>query len=274
MDTLPAGPRQHSKHVSPGFSLDAINSVLAKWVGTSAAPTGSLAYSWLMRAKSLCYDGIIMKNCLCILWLAAGVLTLTASDYKIKSVKILPLESYPAQITVEGITIVADPYDTDEKSYTAFDVKKLNSQGYFPVHVIIQNTSQYFLLVRTRNIVLVTDSAQQLFTIPATVVAGDLFKGSALDKMSEASRQAPASSKVGTPLSDFSEKDLTNKLLEPGKVSDGFLFFFNPDIKKNLFSGSTLFIPKLDEEGTRKSIGPFSISLTPALSQAIKKANP
>lgn len=213
-----------------------------------------------------------MKKCFCILWLALSASALTASDYNIKTVNILPLESYPAQTTVEGITMAADPYDTDEKSYLAFDIKKLNSQGYFPVHIIIHNTSNDFLLVRTRNVVLITDSGQQLFTIPATVVASELFSGSALDKMSDASRQAPANRKVGTPLSDFSDKDLTNKLLEPGKISDGFLFFFNADPKKNLFSGSTLFIPKLEEEGTRKSIGPFSIPLTPGLSPAKKNA--
>jgi hypothetical protein len=261
--------------MSPGVNPDELEILLLRnmpWL--NPRPAEYPGYSWLMRTKCLCYDVVDMKKCLCILWLAAGVLALTASDYTIKSVKILPLESYPAQITVEGIRIVADPYDTGDKSYTAFDVKKMNSLGYYPVHVIIHNTSQYFLLVRTRNIVLVTESAQQLFTIPATVVAEDLFKGSALDKLSEASRKAPASSKVGTPLSDFSEKDLTNKLLEPGKVSDGFLFFFNPDLKKNLFSGSTLFIPKLEEEGTRKSIGPFSIALTPGLSPVKNKANP
>jgi hypothetical protein len=231
-----------------------------------------VAESPVLYRKSLCYYVFTMKKWLSILWLVLGVAALTASDYKIRTVKVLPLDSYPARITVEGIAIAADPYETDEKSYKAFDVKKLNSLGYFPVHVIIQNTSQYFLLVRTRNIVLITESAQQLFTIPATVVAGELFKGTNLDKLSDRAREAPASRKLGTPLSDFTDKDLTNKLLEPGKVSDGFIFFFNPDPKKNLFSGSTLFIPKLEEEGTRKSVGPFSIPLNPALTPAEKDA--
>lgn len=219
-----------------------------------------------------------MKKWLCILWLCFGVISLMAWGYKLKIVKLLPMESYPAQTTVGGITIAADPYTTDEKSYTAFDFKKLNSRGYFPVHVIIYNTSQDYLLVRTRNIVLITESAQQLFTAPAAAVAEDLFKGSALDTMSEASRTAPASRKQGTPLADFTDKDLTNKLLEPGKVSSGFLFFVNPDPQKDLFAGSTLFIPKLEEEGTRKSVGPFSIPLNPALARtnqpATSQANP
>ena len=227
---------------------------------------GKIAASRMIRIQDLCYYSTAMKKRLCVLWLVFGVIILIASDYKMKSVKVLPIESYPARITVRGITIAADPYDTDEKSYAAFDVKKLNSQGYFPLHVIIQNTSQEFLLVRTRNIVLITESAQQLFTFPAAVLAQDLFKGKSLDKMPEKDRATAASRNLGTPLSDFAEKDLTNKLLEPGKVSDGFIFFYTSDPKKNLFAGSTLFIPKLEEEGTRKAIGPFSISLNPALS--------
>jgi hypothetical protein len=213
-----------------------------------------------------------MKQWVCILWLCLGVISLMAADYKLKTVDLLPMESYPAQTTVGGITIAADPYTTDEMCYTAFDYKKMNTRGYFPVHVIIHNTSQAFLLVRTRNIVLITESAQQLFTVPATAVAEDLFEGSSLDKMSETSRSAPADRRYGTPLSDFTDKDLTNKLLEPGKVSSGFLFFSNPDPKTNLFAGSTLFIPKLEEEGTRKSVGPFSIPLNPALSHPRPKA--
>lgn len=208
-----------------------------------------------------------MKKWLCIICLCLCAATLIASDYRLKKVKLLPIESYPAQTTVGPVTIAADPYDTDGKSFTAFDHKKLNSRGYFPVHIIIQNASEDFLLIRTRNIVLITESAQQLFTTPATIVAEDLFKGSSLDKMSEKARADAASLGLGTPLFDFTDKDLTNKLIEPGKISSGFLFFFNPDPGKNLFAGSTLFIPKVEEEGTRKSIGPFSIPLNSALSE-------
>jgi len=59
-------------------------------------------------------------------------------------------------------------------------------------------------------------------------------------------------------------------MIDPGRVSDGFLFFTNPDPKKDIFAGSTLYIPSIEEEGTRKTIGPFSIPLDPALSAAKK----
>jgi hypothetical protein len=204
-----------------------------------------------------------MKRSLIILEIAVGALFLMASDYRVKTVKILPIESYPARTIVQDVTIAADPYSTDEKSFSAFDVKHLNSQGYFPIHIIVKNSTSDFLIVRTRNILLITADGQRLYTSPISVLVEDIFKASSINKIS---RDSSGNIKAGSPLSDFSGKDLTNKLIDPGKVSDGFLFFYNPNPKKNLFEGSTLLIPTLEEEGTRKVYGPFSIALDPALS--------
>jgi hypothetical protein len=205
-----------------------------------------------------------MKRPLILLAMAIYAFLLLGSDYRVKTVKILPMESYPARTAVQDVTIAADPYATDEKSFSAFDVKHLNSQGYFPIHVIVQNSTQDFLIVRTRNILLITADGQKLYSTPISVLVEDIFKASSINKIS---RDSSGNIKAGSPLSDFSGKDLTNKLIDPGKVSDGFLFFYNAEPKKNLFAGSTLLIPKIEEEGTRKSFGPFSIPLDPALSQ-------
>ena len=189
-----------------------------------------------------------------------------AADYRIKTVKIEPIESYPARTAIGDVTIAADPYPNDEKSYTAFDVKKLNSRGYFPLHVIIHNSSRDFLKVATRNIILVTSSGQHLYTTPSTVLVDDVIgKGFGSRIPIVGSEDLSISAKPGSPLSDFAAKELTNRVVDPGAVSDGFLFFFTDEPKKNLFAGSTLYIPKLEAEGTGKSLGPFSIPLDPAL---------
>ncbi len=210
-----------------------------------------------------------MRRLLNILLIFCGTSSLLAADYIVKSVKLQPMESYAAQATLEGVTIAVDPYDTDEKSYSAFDVKHLNSRGYFPLHVIIRNTSSDFFIVRTRNIILITSSGEQLYSTPIASILDDVFSPTSVDKLSQTkSGKKSKKAKVGTPLSDFSAKDLTNKLIDPGKVSSGFLFFTNPDSKKNIFAGATLFIPRIEEEGTKKSIGPFSIPLDPALASS------
>jgi hypothetical protein len=203
-----------------------------------------------------------MKKILIIFEIALSAILLIATDYRVKTVKLLPIESYPARISVQDITVAADPYSNDERSFSAFDVKHLNSRGYFPIHIIVQNNTPDFLIVRTRNILLITADGQKLYSTPISVLVEDIFKASSINKVS---RDASGAIKAGSPLSDFSGKDLTNKLIDPGKISDGFLFFFNADPKKNLFAGSTLLIPKLEEEGTKKSFGPFSIPLDPAV---------
>jgi hypothetical protein len=195
------------------------------------------------------------------LWLALGSVVLTASDYQIKTVNVLPIESYPARKELAGVTVAADPYPTDEKSFTAFDVKRLNSRGYFPVHVIIKNDTSKFMSIQTRNVVLVTSSGQKLYTTSATLVVDDVIKSGLVLK-------APKKSKLknsGSPLTDFTNKELANRTIDPATVSDGFLFFFfAPNLQSNPFVGSSLYIPQIVEEGTRNQVGPFLIPLDPS----------
>jgi hypothetical protein len=233
----------------------------------------------------LCYDINTMKILITALYLFAGTL-LIARDYKIKIVQVLPIESYPAQATAGKVTIAADPYSSDEKSFKAFDAKDLNSRGFFPIHIIIRNNTSTYLTIRTKNVILISSSGEQLYTTPAALVVDDIYglsnktppkkskesKDSKDSKWSAGSSQESQESKEyvppppkGSPLTDFASKELVNASLDPGSVIDGFLFFYTPDPKKNLFEGSTLYIPRLEEEGTKKPIGPFAIRLDAAL---------
>jgi hypothetical protein len=198
-----------------------------------------------------------MKMLKIALWLAFSSVALVASEYQIKPVNVLPIESYPARKEVAGVTVAADPYGTDEKSFTAFDVKRLNSQGYFPVHVIIKNGTSKFLSLKTRNILLIVSSGNKLYTTPATLVVDDVVKSGLALK----TPKKPKSKNVGSPLSDFTNKELGNRTIDPAAVSDGFLFFFTPNPKSDLFAGSSLYIPQIEEEGTGNPIGPFLIPL-------------
>jgi hypothetical protein len=210
-----------------------------------------------------------MKILVSVLGIFLFAATPLALDYRIKTVELLPIESYPARTTLGGVTIAADPYDTNEKSFLAFDVKKLNSQGYFPLRIIIKNESKSFLKISTRNITLITASGQQLYTTPATLVVNDVIDSGLTSHIPlVGSGDLTTSTKTGSPLWDFTNKELTNRYLDPGTVSDGFLFFFTQDPKQNLFVGSTLYIPKLEEEGASKTLGPFFVPLNSALSSS------
>jgi hypothetical protein len=203
-------------------------------------------------------------------WIFWGLLlffcTALAADYQIKTVKVLPIESYPARTELDGLTFAADPYWTDEKSYTAFDIRDLNSRGYFAIHLIVKNATANYLTVKTRDIQLVTASGQPLYTLSAVLVVDDVVKSGLVSKLPKMkSHDQSTSTQVGSPLSDFTTKEFTNRLIEPGTVSDGFLFFYTAEPKKNPFAGARLVIPQLAYEGSRQSLGPASIPLDPAL---------
>ena len=195
----------------------------------------------------------IMKSLMSIILIALFGVSLPASDYRIKKVNVLPIDSYPARTDLGGVTIAADPYYTNRKSFSAFDTRHLNSRGYFPINLVIKNDSSLFLKIRTRKIILLTATGQQLYTTPAAVVVDDVFKDGLNIKPNYNGDQDELSHpNAGTPLSDFINKELATRLLEPGTVTNGFVFFFTSTPKQNLFAGSTLFIPKLEEEGSGK----------------------
>jgi hypothetical protein len=202
-------------------------------------------------------------------WIGSAILVCSvawAAEYHIKPVQMLPIESYPSRMTIDGITIAADPYFTDERSFTTFDIKDLNSRGYFPVHIILQNLTSSFVQVRTQSIVLLTKEAQTLYATSSALLVEDIIKAGFVSKLPKMkSHDQTTSTKVGSPLDDFTSKELKNEQIEPGSTVNGFLFFYSPEIKKNILAGGILVIPPLVVEGGRKSIGPFSIALDPAL---------
>jgi hypothetical protein len=203
----------------------------------------------------------MQRSCLAGFGLAASLVTNgLALDYHLKPVPVQALESYPARVTVDQVTVAVDPYATDEKSFTVFDVKDLNSRGYFPLLVLVQNASPNPIAIRTRDIVLVGDEGSPLYSHPATLVVQDIFKGGILTKIPKVGAQDPGTStRVGSPLLDFTGKELTNRGIDPGNAASGFLFFYNANAKKNPFAGARLKIPKILDEATRKELGPFEI---------------
>jgi len=196
-----------------------------------------------------------MRATISVLVLFAGVLSGIASDYVIKAVKIQPIDTYPARVTVGEITVAADPYATDEKSYTAFDFKNLNTRGYNPVHLIIQNSTQDYVTIRTRNIVLVDAGGKELYATSAAVVVNDLFKSGLTYHR-------------GSPFSDFASKELSSPRIDPKGVANGFVFFYIPQAKGVALAGSKIIIPEIVNDSTRKPIGPFEIPLDPAIQHA------
>jgi hypothetical protein len=111
-----------------------------------------------------------------------------------------------------------------------------------------------------------------LYTTPATIVVEDVIKKGAAFEIPKPkkSNNAATPANTGSPLTDFTGKELINRILEPDSISDGFLFFFTDQAKKDLFAGSKLVVPELMNEGTKKPLGPFAIPMEVALSPEIR----
>jgi hypothetical protein len=180
-----------------------------------------------------------------------------ADVYRIKMVNILPIESYAAQKEISGITVALDPYSTNDKSFTAFDVKTLNSHGCYPLHIIIKNSTTRYLTLRTQDIYLITNTKERRYPYPASLIVEQITLSGLLPKPKN-------KAEGGTPLADFASKQLSNRTIDPGAISDGFLYFPTSTPRVDLFAGATLFIPKFVDEATQKQIGPFEILIAPA----------
>jgi hypothetical protein len=163
------------------------------------------------------------------------------------------------------ITVAADPYFSDTKAYKAFDERKLNSKGYFPVHVIIHNSTSNEISLRTLAIVLIGDGEKQFYTTPAAVLVEDVFDTNWQKKQPETRyREGPGRIKIGSPLVDFTTKELTNQSIAPGSVASGFLYFFLGKVEADLLQSFSLSIPEFIEERSQEKLGPFSIPLNAA----------
>lgn len=204
-----------------------------------------------------------MKKIRFLLFILAPLMM--ASDYTIKPVEVLPIDSYPSRISADDITVAADPYPNDKKSSKVFDVEHLNSKGFFPVHIIIKNGSPYYVKLKTQNIALETRLGDHLYSTPATMVVEALIGNKYADSLSHLKEGDRLSDKVATPLADFTNKELKSSLIEPDSVESGFLFFYSEKSKRSLFIGSTLLVPMLYEEGTDRTFGPFEIEMDSSL---------
>jgi hypothetical protein len=180
-----------------------------------------------------------------------------SDDYRIKMVNIQPIESYPAKKEISGLTVALDPYSTNEKSFTAFDIKSLNSHGCFPLHIIIKNGTTKFLTLKTQDIYLVTNSKERRFPYPATLVVDEIIKFGLAPK-------PKGKGSMSSPLADFTSKQLANRTIDPGAITDGFLYFPTSTPRINIFAGSIIYIPQFVDEATRTKIGPFEIPIAPA----------
>jgi hypothetical protein len=198
----------------------------------------------------------------------AIVTTTTLAGYKTVKVRVNPARSYPFVVSQGPVSVAADPYETNEKIRTAFDVKDMEKLGIVPVNVIITNEGEDTILVSGQDINLLDEKNHSLEALNVDeVVHAVISKGK-----SPSTRGPAASSRFPLPQHegprgdafeiemDFNNKALKEIRVAPKATASGFIFFRLPDRQMKL-AGHKLYIPQIKNLESKQDLLFFEIEI-------------
>jgi len=191
----------------------------------------------------------------------------TLAGYKSIKVKVGLAKTYPFHQSQGNVTIAADPYETDDKVKTAFDVKGLEKLGIIPVNLIITNEGEDLISVTGQDVNLLDAKNQSIeSTPPKEVVQLILNKG----------KEPAASGRSRSPIplprrdsqrgdafeieTDFANKALKEARVTPKSTASGFVFFRMPS-KQTRLSGYKIYIPEIKNLKTQQNLLFFEIEI-------------
>jgi hypothetical protein len=189
------------------------------------------------------------------------------AGYKSLKVKVNPAKTYPFHQSQGNVTIAVDPYETDEKIKTAFDVKGMEKLGIIPVNVIISNEGEDLISVSGQDVNLLDAKNQSIESTPTEEVVQLI-----LNKGKEPSAPGRSRSPLPFPRKDSVrgdafeiETDFTNKALKEARVTpkstaSGFVFFRLPS-KQMKLSGYKVYIPEIKNLKTKQNLLFFEIEI-------------
>jgi hypothetical protein len=205
-------------------------------------------------------------------WLAIGILTLvtttTLASYKSIKVKVNPARNYPFVASQGQVSIAADPYETNDKIKTAFDIKDMEKLGVVPVNVIITNESDDTILVSGQDINLLDEKNRSLESLNIEeVVHAVISKGKSPSTRGPAPpSRLPVPQREGSRGDafeidmDFNNKALKELKIAPKTTASGFVFFRLPDRQMRL-AGHKLYIPQVKNLRSKEDLLFFEIEI-------------
>jgi hypothetical protein len=197
-----------------------------------------------------------------------GLTATTLAGYKSIKVKVEPARSYLFVATQGHVTIAADPYETNDKIKTAFDIKDLEKLGIVPVNVIISNEGEDLISVNGEDINLLDEKNRSLESLPVEeVVHAILSKGKSPSPGGpNTSSRFPLPRREGLRgdafeiETDFNKKALKEVRIAPKATASGFVFFRLPDHQMRL-ARHKLYIPQVKNLKTKEDLLFFEIEI-------------
>jgi hypothetical protein len=187
------------------------------------------------------------------------------AGYKSPKVKVDAARSYPFQQTQSNVTIAADPYETNQKIRTAFDVKDMEKLGIVPVNIIISNEGEDLISVSGEDINLLDGKNRPIQSIaPEEVVQFILSRGKGPSGRTPSPIPLPRREGLRGDAfeieTDFSNKALKEVRIAPKTTASGFLFFRLPN-KQVKLSGYKIYIPEIRNLKTKQNLLFFEIEI-------------
>jgi hypothetical protein len=193
------------------------------------------------------------------------IATPAAAGYKSVRVKVEPAGSYAFHQKQGAITIAADPYETQDKIKTAFDLKELEKLGIVPVHLIVSNDGEDTISISGQDVNLLDANNRSFEPLPVDdVVRAVVYKGN--PRSNRAPSPIPLPRGEGRRGDAFEiETDLTNKALKelrvpPKTTLGGFVFFRLPNNRMRL-GGYKVYVPEVRNLKTQQNLLFFEIEL-------------
>ncbi|MEW5975286.1 MAG: hypothetical protein AB1898_05700 [Acidobacteriota bacterium] len=189
------------------------------------------------------------------------------AGYKGRKVTVGSADSYPHHQVQGTVTIAADPYESQEKIKSAFDLKDLLKRNIVPINVIISNQGDEAIVIEGEHVELFDPRGRSFSSLPPEEVVQLL-----INKDRPLPTQAPRPGRFPIPdrgglRGDWFEiqTDLINKSLGdlrvlPKSTGFGFVFFRVLDYPVGLRE-FRLYLPKLRNLKTGEDLLFFEIEI-------------
>ncbi|MCP4328048.1 MAG: hypothetical protein GY791_06380 [Alphaproteobacteria bacterium] len=163
---------------------------------------------------------------------AASLISLSAcASYDKQHVDYADSSAYVSTVTVEGITLSAEPYDTEAEVVSAFD-EPLNEKGYYPIRVHLNNGSQDRIIVLRETVELESPKGQTFRPVGAAVMADDFEDDAVAYALLGFGIFSYASAKDANKEreADYHAKEIPeSRIIAPGSSLGAFVYFQLPE---------------------------------------------
>lgn len=208
--------------------------------------------------------------CLLPAWSAWG-------DYKKLAVKVGPIEGYTSRQSQGPVTIAADPYPSESRIRTVFDIKGLSKLGLVPINLIISNQGPDALSVDGASITLLDPEYGSLPALAPREVIDMLLRH-------DRSRRGPLGrvplprpgigrgrSRVEKQVLEIRDDIIRKSLkrrIRPRATAWGFVFFQLPESRRlsdfrtmSRLASYKIIIPDIENNRTKQKLLYFDIEL-------------